>query len=169
MAERITVPAPTPDEEMRQLAEVVARLHYTVEIIVENAKEFLPGESVDEVEAAWRSTGPKIAGLVEGIFPERGSNPPPEPPLFQKMKEAELVAEASRLKKSTLNRGIDRFFSFWFSEPRTDEKRIKAAEAAEDVAELGSTLFGSIPGHEYAAEFCSVLGHLIGVRLKRGY
>lgn len=168
MPERLFVPPPSSDEELRQLAQIVARLHYVMSIIVEHATEFVPGESAYEIAGAWNITGPKLAQLVNDL-PQQPGHPSYGPPLFQQIAEAELIGDVGELKKSALNRFIDRFFSYWYSEPRTDEKRTKSAETAESLADLGATIVGSIPGQEYAVEFLSVTSQLIGERLKRGY
>ena len=44
----------------------------------------------------------------------------------------ELGGDVGRIKLSTLGRLKDRFFSFWNSDPRTNEKIRNAAEAATD-------------------------------------
>ena len=53
MPVRISIPSPPPNQERRLLAESLADLHYVVSIIVENAKDLLPSESVEEVGSAW--------------------------------------------------------------------------------------------------------------------
>ncbi|SRR6266540_6933679 len=168
MPERISIPPPSEDEEMRQLAQVVADIHYVLSIIIEHATEFVPGEAVDELTAAWNISGQSLQQLVTDLYPTPPSAPA-WPPLFQEIAKAELAGEVGQIKKSTFNRLRDRFFSYWFSEPRTEEKRTKAAEAAEALTEIAATVISSIPGREHVVEILSLTRQLIGVRLERGY
>ena len=73
-----------------------------------------------------------------------------------------------KIKRSTLGRLKDRFFMFWNSHPRTDEKRTQAADAACEYLELGSTVVSSIPGYEKIVELLSLTKQLVGMRAKRG-
>lgn len=169
MAERLSVPGPDHNEELRQLAEAVADLHYVVAIVVENAPQLIPGEAVDEVKKAWAEAGPSMAELVKNL------HPPTESPQKQKSKigydtifKGQLAGEIGRAKKSLLNRLKDRFLMFWISEPRTDEKRAQAGPALADYLEFGATLVSSIPGYEKVVELLSLFKQLVGLRAKRG-
>jgi hypothetical protein len=57
---------------------------------------------------------------------------------------------------------------FWNSEPRSDEKRGKAADAASDYLEFGATVIGSIPGYEQVVELLAFGKQLLRIRTKRG-
>ena len=176
MANRISVSAPQTGEESRQLAEAVADLHYVVGIIVEHAKEFIPGEAVDEITQAWEKSQGSMRNLIAELDPSPPSPPPPPlpptrilPPInHDTLSAGELTGDVGRIKKSMLSRLKDRFFMFWNSEPRTVEKIAKAAEAACDYFEAWSTIMSSIPGHEQVVEFLSVMNQLINIRAKRG-
>ena len=72
------------------------------------------------------------------------------------------------MKRSTLGRLKDRFFMYWNSEPRTDEKRAKSADAASDYLEFGATVVSSIPGYEKVVELLALGKQLVGCRAKRG-
>jgi hypothetical protein len=81
----------------------------------------------------------------------------------------QLTGPVGKVKISTLGRLKDRFFMFWNSEPRTDEKRAKSAEAASEYLEFGATVVGSIPGHDKVVELLALGKQLIGWRVKRGF
>jgi hypothetical protein len=174
MAERIFVPGPGESEELRQLSEAVADLHYMVEIIVENAKEFVPGEAVDELTQAWRTSSESMQQIARRLYWFPPLAPPVDDdddsePLFQAIAKAELTGDVGQLKKSMLRRLKDTFFMYWYSEPRNDEKRAKTADAAEKAVDFGATLISSIPHCEKVVEFLSVVKQLIGMRAKRDF
>lgn len=166
MAERIRVPEPDHTEELRQLAEVVADLHYVIGIVVENAPQLVPGEAVDELKGAWTEARQSIAHLVEALSPTaEGSQ---EKISYATISKGQLTGEVGRAKKSLCRRLKERFLMFWNSEPRTDEKRAQAGDALEDYLEFGATLVSSIPGHEKVVELLSLIKQLVGLRKKRG-
>jgi hypothetical protein len=138
MPERIIVPTPGLPEESRQLAEGIADLHYVVGLIVEGAKELIPGEAVDDFTTAWQKSETSMRTLVQNLIPLTAPDavPPISPATLQ---TAQLTGDVGKLKRSTLARLKDRFLMFWNSEPRNDEKRIKASEAAADYLEFGAT------------------------------
>jgi hypothetical protein len=57
---------------------------------------------------------------------------------------------------------------FWNSEPRSEEKRKRAAKAAIDYLEFGGTVVGSIPGSDKIVELLSLGRQLLSIRAKRG-
>jgi hypothetical protein len=166
MPNRIVVPGPEPQEEARQLAEAVSDMHYVSGTIVEAATELVPGESVDELRTAWFVSEPSLRELVSSLY----TVPPVKPPISpDTLVKSELTGEIGKIKRSTLGRLRDRFFMFWNSEPRDDEKRMKAADAADDYLEYCGTVIESIPGYERVVELVSLIKQLIRVRSKRGH
>ena len=178
MADPIVVPAPDLREQLRQLATAIADLHRVTNIVVENAKQFVPGEAVDDLRSAWTSSQGSMRELVSRLLPDsdplgdmtRALEHPthPWPDFIPDLRKGDLLGEVGKFKTSMLGRLKDRFFMFWNSEPRTDEKRQNAAEAACDHLELGCTVVGSIPGYEKVVEILSLTTQLIGFRTKRG-
>ena len=57
---------------------------------------------------------------------------------------------------------------FWNSEPRTDEKRANAGEAAEDYLEYAKSVMESIPMAEKVVEIVELFKQLVHVRRRRG-
>jgi hypothetical protein len=164
--ERIVVPEPAPNEERRQLAETIADLHYVSCIVVENASQLVPGEAVDELKLAWNQSEPSMRSLVNKLqvdYDEKETGFDPKV-----LSEHELFGPSGSLKRSTLYRLKDRFLMYWNSEPRTDEKRAKAAEAGIDYLDCAATVVSSIPGMEKIVEIINLLKQLISIRLKRG-
>jgi hypothetical protein len=167
--DRILVPLPVPAEESRQLAEAIADLHYTMDTIVGAARELIPGESVDELETAWDKSEGSMRQLVIDLGFLDSESPIPQPPLsHQTLVLSQLTGDIGKLKRSTLGRLKDRFFMFWNSAPRTDEKTAKSADAAGDYLEFGATVVSSIPGYEKVVELLSLGKQLVGCRAKRG-
>jgi len=130
--------------------------------IVEGARELVPGESVDELAIAWGESEGSMRELVGGLISQ--------PPVISHdvLKHSQLTGPVGKVKRSTLGRLKDRFFMFWNSEPRTDEKRTKSADAASDYLEFGATVVSSIPGYEKVVELLSLGKQLISIRAKRG-
>lgn len=160
---------PLPEqEERRRLAEAMSDLAKVVGIIVENGKELVPGEAVEELRVAWEESEKSMKHLVTNIMtgPPAGEPVPPHITL-EKFKEHELTGAVGKLKRSMLFRLRDRFYMFWNSDPRTDNKRKNAGEAAYDYLELGGNVAASIPGYEKVVEFVSLTKQLVGLRLKR--
>jgi hypothetical protein len=170
MPQRISVPEPDEFEDLRQLAEAMADLHYVVGVIVESKGELVPGEAVYELEQAWQdSSEPSMRKLIADLTPVKSDGGSVSSPIAHGvLVEHELVKAPGRLKKSMLGRLKDRFFKFWNSQPRTDEKRTGAADAACDYLDLGATVVSSIPGYEKAVEILSLTKQLVGVRSRRG-
>jgi hypothetical protein len=164
MPHRIIVPGPAAIEESRQLAEAVSDVHYVMGTIVEGAKELIPGESVEELTTAWQASEESFQTLVTDL-----TLPAAQPKIqHQTLVNSQLAGDVGKVKLSTLRRLKDRFFMFWHSEPRTDEKRGQAADAASNYLELSSTVVSSIPGYEKIVELLSLVKQLIDVRMKRG-
>jgi hypothetical protein len=164
-----SVPDPTEAEQIRDLAESVADMHKVLSIIVENRADFVPGESVDELWDAWIASSKSVADLVEDL--KRKAKEPldvPPPPPDAGLLNAELLGKTGKAKRSFLRRLKEAFYAFWYSsQPRSEETRTKAAEAAVDYLEFGATVAGSIPGAEYFNEVISLVRQLISMRLKR--
>jgi hypothetical protein len=164
-----SVPDPTEAEQIRDLAESVADMHKVLAIIVDNASDFVPGESVDELREAWIASSESVAFVVEDLklkAEKARKTSPPQPDA--ELTNAELLGKTGKAKRSFLRRLKEAFYAFWnSSEPRSEETRTNAAEAAVDYLEFGATVAGSIPGVEYFEEVISLVRQLISVRLKR--
>lgn len=167
MPTRLFVPPPPLDEEIRQLAEIIADIHYILSLIIENEKEFLPGESIDEINRAWDGSQENIQALIRKLTPTvpRSSDYPPIE--HNTLAENGLTGEVGKTKKSFFRRLMDRFLMYFNSEPRTAENRTEAADAAGEVLEMGETIVSSIPGHEQLVELISVVKQMIRVRRRR--
>jgi hypothetical protein len=177
MPQRVIVPPPSEQEQLRQLAESMADIHYVCAIIVENSKKFVPGESVEELTKAWFEARPTFDNFVTGL----GAPPAPPPrrkgggadvaPSFDLLRENGLLGDEGRAKRGVLGRLKDRFFRFWNSEPLTKKNLRKAAEAAVDYLEYGSTVVSSIKSAlggygEALVELLKLFKQLISLRLK---
>lgn len=162
--QRITVPEPDPHEELRQLAEVVSDLHYVVSLIVDNATQLLPGESIEEVANAWNQSDQSMRDLADKLTTKDST----KAIQYADLQKNELTGAPGKLKRSFLARVRDRFLQFWNSDPRTDDKRTKAAEAGAEYLEAGATVISSIPGYEKVVEILSLLKQLLGIRARRG-
>lgn len=158
MPDTIPIPLPIESEQHRQLCEAVAGLYYVVGLIVEHAKEFIPGEAIDELLAAWDTS--------KKSFEEIATKPLDSIP--QPIHQNELFGVTGRLKLSTLSRLKDSFLGFFFSHPLTDEKRARAADAVINYFEYGATVVSSIPGCDAIEEFLLLVKQLISIRAKRG-
>jgi len=174
MAERIFIPGPPPEEDSRQLAEAVADLHFVVGTVVEARGELVPGEAVDELASAWNESQGSMRQLAIDLVPSNVvlDLPPSHSRKTISIEVLEghgLTAAPGRAKRTALQRLKDTFFMFWNSIPRTDEKRIKAAEAASPYLELGAKVVGSIPGHDKVVELLSLTKQLVDQRAKRGF
>ena len=113
-----------------------------------------------------------MAQLVNNLLAAVPGAPPPPmgaPTLVAPPLENELSGDVGKLKRSMLARLKDRFLMFANSQPETDEKRSKAADAACDYLEAGSTVVSSIPGYEKVVEVLSLVKQLITIRAKRGF
>jgi hypothetical protein len=148
------------------LSEALADLHYVTSLIVENARELIPGEAVDELALAWSKSEASMATLVHRLT----TSPPPNvsPIAYTVLEQAELTGDVGKIKRSMLGRLKDRFLMYWNSEPRTDDKRMVALGAASDYLEFGGTVVGSIPGSDKIVEVLSLVKQLVGIRAKRG-
>ena len=173
MATRLAVPDASVQEQIRDLAAAIADLHYVIGIVVENAKEFIPGESVEELVTSWERSNESFGALVNSLVSLTGKQSRgriPEAPKLSvtQLRENDLLGETGRAKRSTLSRLRDRLMMFWNSHPITDEKREKATEAAIQYFEYGASVLGSIPFGELGEEFCLLMKQLITLRAKRG-
>ena len=186
MAERIRVPEPDLWEEMRLTAKALSDLHHVLAVVVNNAKSFVPGESVDQLDTAWHLSESSIRVLAERFAPEENDQSGSVRALAERMSKgpaaqvskeesqsydlrgAELSGEVGQLKRSTLDRLKDSFFGWFYSEPLTKKKLAKAAGAASDYLDAAVMFVGSIPGaKESAVEIVALVRHLIGIRSKR--
>src|SRR5215472_7350628 len=61
----------------------------------------------------------------------------------------------------------DRFFMFWNSGSRNDDKRMKAADTADDYLEYCGTVLESIPGYEKVVELVSLIKQRVRLRSNR--
>jgi hypothetical protein len=113
MPERIFVPDPEPPEELRQLTEVVADLHYVMSLIVENAKEFVPGEAVEELSTSWVTFEVSMRQLVENLIPNSYIGDIHTKVEHTTLEQAQLTGVVGKVKRSILARLKDRFFMYW--------------------------------------------------------
>jgi len=172
MPNRLSVPSPFPQEEQRLLAEALADLHSVIGIVVENAHELVPGESVDELLAAWEKSSMSLEVLVNVLAPSGSTPRKSTPDVYQVLENNHLTGEAGKAKRSMLGRLKDAFLMYWNSLPRTDEKRKQAAEAAADYAEFGATVVSSakvIPGYHEIEEILLLVKQLLTMRARRGF
>lgn len=169
----LKVPNPDQYEELRQLAETINDLRNVINIIVKNANLFIPGESVDEIITAWETSENNMTKLVRDLIPYKEIVDDKEVVnstiIFGELVEAQLTGDVGKLKKSNIRRLIDGFFKFWNTEPRTDEKRAGAMNAASELLDAGATIVSSIPGHEVLVEIISITRQLIDIRSSRGF
>ena len=188
MPERISVDPPDRFEESRQWAEAFADMHYVTSLVVENAKELVPGEAVDELTAAWEASNRSFRDLIERLAPTNsdrkgtlrklakelaevpGLKEPTQNAInaqFVDLDVGELTGETGRMKRSLLGRLKDRVLMYLNSEPRTRKKTRKAAGALVDYYEAGATVAGSIPGIDKIVEIISATKQFIAIRRKR--
>ena len=176
MAEIIDVPPFTADEERRLLAVAVNDLYKTMDIIVQRAGDFIPGEAVGEVRAAWEaSQAAGMAALVRDLARMPPVPPPPnQPPIIQRdtqdttLRENGLTGESGALKRSMLGRLKDNFLRFFHAQPSTSENLRSAAEGAAWYLELGESVVKSITGYHHVEEILGVTRTLINIRARRG-
>jgi hypothetical protein len=184
-------PVPDPDlrEQFRRLAASVADLHEVMGFIVANAEELVPGESITELDGAWRESetslrdltkallrpvgDPAVLGAIQRAAPPAGGAPPTPgadeyPAVVPDLRRSELLGPTGLAKTSLLARLRDRVWSFFLSAPRTDEKRAKGARAACDYLEFASVVAGSIVGYERVSEITGLFRQLVGIRAERG-
>ena len=168
MADVIDVPAPSPTEDRRLLAVAVNDLYKTMDfVIVHNARYFLPGEAVEEMQAAWdRLEAPAMAALVRDLA---GLSPAPTVSTEDTiLADHGLTGESGAIKRSMLSRFKDSVYRFFTAEPRTTENIRNAAETASGYFELGATVVKSVPGYDRVEEFLSLTRMLLGLRARRG-
>ncbi len=136
MPDRLPIPSPAPAEEFRLLGEAVADIHYVMALIVENGTYLLPCEAVQEMKDAWASSQIVMATLVQRLtVPDPNSTLPK-----LELSTGDLTGPPGRAKRSFLARLRDAFLMYWNSEPRSEEKRAKAAEAGANYLEFGATV-----------------------------
>jgi hypothetical protein len=187
MPRRPPIPEPNIGEEKRQIAESVADLYYTMSTIKENAKEFIPGEAVEEFEVAWDESELSMRQLISSLIPEL-VNPIPRPnppsmidPIFplpnpdqiirpDALERHQLIGKVGKIKRNTLARFKDCFFMLWNSSslPHTEETIEKARKAAVEYLDFGAIFVSSIPGYEQVEELLSLGKKLVEFRIKRG-
>jgi hypothetical protein len=179
-ATRINVPEPTAQEERRQLAETIAEIHSAMRtIIIEDNGELLPGESKDELKAAWSKSDKELRGVVQKLSSEQPSQPagavtkarPTETALtYKDLQSHGLTGAEGKAKRNWVKRKLDEFWAYWNSQPRTDEKRKQSAESAIGLLKISGTLLGSIPVvGEVLHEIASLVEQAVAGRMKRGY
>ena len=108
MATRLAVPDASVQEQIRDLAAAIADLHYVIGIVVENAKEFIPGESVEEFVTSWERSNESFGALVNSLVSLTGKQSRgriPEAPKLSvtQLRENDLLGETGRAKRSTLS------------------------------------------------------------------
>ncbi|MEM7334766.1 MAG: hypothetical protein AAF490_22005 [Chloroflexota bacterium] len=189
----IEILPPTESEEIRQLIEVVANQWKIIEILVENANWFVPGEFAEEFQQAWKDSSAsmlKIVVRLEELYsfsitntsaefnPQLRPNSTIDDEYFyagnketkeaiEGLKKAGLTGKIGQLKKAIQRNLIDKFLKFWKEEPRSKEKRKGAINAAIEFLEGTTTFIGSIPGGEVLVELLSFSKQLIEVRKDR--
>jgi len=167
-------PTPRPSS----LAEAIADLDYVLSIIVEHSTEFLPGEAVDEIKSAWSEAEFEISRSSRSISLGRGLlflsgvvNRPLDPPARgvtdTTLNDHQLTGPVGRAKRGLMKRQFDGFMSHWNIEPRTEERRVGAAEAGADFLEMGATVVSSVAGYEQIVEVISLVRLALEVRARR--
>jgi hypothetical protein len=174
MPTRLIIPEPNIDEERRQIAESVADLHYTMSTVKENAKEFIPGEAVDEFEAVWDESERSMCQLIRNLLPPPSILDPSFPPPTQiirteDLERHQLIGKVGKIKRNTLTRFRDWFFMFWNSSslPHTEETIAQARKAVVEYLDFGAIFVSSIPGYEQVEELLSLGKKLVEFRLNR--
>jgi hypothetical protein len=172
MPTRISVPPPSTREEVRLLAEAVADIHTVLGIVVEHAEELVPGESVDDLRAAWFQSAKSMETLVTALlmsadlgYPNAVADPPVP---LNALEKNDLTGEAGRSKRGLLSRLKDAFFRYWSSLPRTSDKQQRAIEAGAEYLEYGATVVSSIPGYDKVEELLLLAKQLLALRARRG-
>jgi hypothetical protein len=184
MPTRLNIPEPDIYEERRQIAESVADLYYTMSTIKENAKEFIPGEAVEEFEAVWDESELSMRQLISNLIPELVNHiPPPNPPSMRDrsfptptqnistddLEQHQLIGKVGKIKRNTLARFKDWFFMIWNSSslPHTEETIVQVRKAAVEYLDFGAIFVSSIPGYEQVEEFLSLGKKLVEFRINR--
>jgi hypothetical protein len=168
MADQIAIPDPSQEEEVRLLAKSLSELAATVDVIVSSAGELLPGEAVEELTRAWDASRLSFAGLVKEVLALTERYPSTELTI-ETLAKHELLGKVGNAKRSMLTRLGERFYSYWKSVPHTEEKVLRAGEAATDYLDYGATIAGSIPGAGSVEEILLLIKQAIGHRAKRGH
>jgi len=188
MPDRINVYPPDRFEESRQWAEAFADLHHVTSLVVERAKELIPGEAVDELTTAWNASNESFRVFIERLAPTDTNQRETLRNLAKQLAEApastaarhdlmakfvdleagELTGDPGRLKRSLLGRLKDRVLMYLYSEPRTRKKTAKAADALVEYYDVGATVAGSIPGLDKVVEIISATKQFIAIRRNRG-
>jgi hypothetical protein len=148
------------------LAETVAETHAVMNTIIYNDNgELLPGESRDELQAAWKSFDKRFREFVPKL-----SSPSDEDITYNNLKSHGLTGAEGKAKRKGVWRAIDGFRAFFHSQPRTDEKRKQTAESASGLVKTCGTLVGSVPIiGEPSKEIFELTQQAIEGRMKRGY
>src|SRR3982751_2841893 len=115
MPDRPRVKPADPNEQLRQIGESMADGYYVCSIIVKNSKRFVPGEAVDELNAAWSEITPDFNAFVTRFDQ-------PQDNLESVLREAGFSGGQGQAKLGMLRRLKERFFRFWNSEPQTKRK-----------------------------------------------
>jgi hypothetical protein len=186
MPQRIHVPEPDANEQLRVWAEAFADMHYLGDLVNEKASFLLPGEHVEAFRTAWKEARPDFERIIEALSPTASTQTlvpgaqQYEQITIQHLDAAKLSGSQGSQKRSLLARMRDGFLSFFISEPVTEEKLRQAAEEGEryfDFSAVATSSLGAcvseIPGMEATCKALEegFLGikHLLGMRSKRGY
>jgi hypothetical protein len=164
-------------EQVRELAVAVADLHKMLGLILNSSHEFIPGESIEELEDAWINSSESSATVVTKLnLMARALREAPAKSKPLQHKDDDLTVEALRknellgpigtAKRSSLRRLRDAFYSLWHTQPRSSETRAKLAEASIDWLELGGTVLSSLKVCHYAEEFFSLVRQLMQAKRK---
>jgi hypothetical protein len=163
------------------LAETLAGIDAAMHTIVnEDNGELLPGESRDELRAAWPHSDQKFRDLAKLLsmplyppIPNQPRVPVPEglsQLTFEDLQSHGLTGPEGKAKRKGVWRAIDAFFAVFHSQPRTDEKRKQSLESAKGLAKICGTLVGSVPIiGEPSKEIFELIQQAIEGRMNRGY
>jgi hypothetical protein len=155
-----TVPEAETNEQIRQLAALLADLHKMMGIIHANRGELLPGEVQDEFDRAWIEGSYKLRELTDRVLSDRVQNQ-------QKYVDAQLTGRSGALKKSIWQWSWDDFLALWQSEPRTPELRQKAQLAAAKAIDVTTPFVDSAPMSKPVVELMSATKYLLERRAHR--
>src|SRR5690242_10184263 len=102
MPERIIVRNPEFNEELRQLAEVIADIHYVIGIIVEERKELVPGEAQEELNDAWAESQVSLVALIDNLAPRDSEIKSRNKSIYrmEDMQKAQLIGATGKFKRT---------------------------------------------------------------------
>jgi hypothetical protein len=155
-----TVPEPSNEEQLRQLAAAVKDLYHVMEIIVTHAEQFVPGEAVDELKDAWYETE---AAAIDRIIPDVLTNQN----IRSGLEQNGLLGKSGKLKRSMAGRLKDKFYEWFHLSNKTNHDSKNTAEAAGSYLETLENIMKSIPGAHAVEEFVGTTKQLVMLWARR--